>query len=235
MSDKPVMHELGLDTKTPELLCQFSMGPFVTSVVYNGLLLIASVYSAFRTRKLPDNFNESKFIGFCVSSTVVIQMAFVPAFFAVGKAFYEVMFLSLSILATATLILVCIFVPKVYALYFVEQEYLHVSPKFMNKGGSRRLVDDNSAIHKSYGNLRDEARVLPALALCSDEDPTPSTEITETCQSCNGTIQVKVSPAPDSVKTIHRNMNGHAVWKNAIHYKAFLLIKTLDFSGLMFP
>lgn len=86
----PSVREVMTSETTLELMCDFPPGPFITSLSYNVLLLIASVYCAFKTRKLPDNFSESKFIGFCVYSTVVIWLAFIPAYFTVPSAFYQV-------------------------------------------------------------------------------------------------------------------------------------------------
>ena len=87
---KPRVLEVPISDTSMELRCDFPQGPFITSLSYNVLLLVASVYCAFKTRKLPDNFSESKFIGFCVYSTVVIWLAFIPAYFTVPSAFYQV-------------------------------------------------------------------------------------------------------------------------------------------------
>ena len=67
-----------------EAVCIFSFSGFIASLSYNILLLVISVFFAFKTRKLPDNYNESKFISFCVYSTVVIWMAFIPAYYTVA-------------------------------------------------------------------------------------------------------------------------------------------------------
>lgn len=111
------------------LTCYFDIAPFIISIVYNSCLLFSSVYCAIKTRKLPDNFNESKFISFCVQSTVVIQLSFIPAYFVVGNPLIESMFMCLSIILTGYLILLCIFAPKIYALYFVEEKRQHVAVK----------------------------------------------------------------------------------------------------------
>ena len=128
----------------PQAVCVFPLAPFVASLTYNILLLVVCVFFAFKARKLPDNYNETRFISFCVYSTVVIWMAFIPAFFAVDSALLEVMFLSLQVIANASLIMVCIFIPKIYALYFVDKKDQHVTPKFTTQGGSRRLVENSS-------------------------------------------------------------------------------------------
>ena len=192
----PTAEENDIARNKVELICYLPLGPFVASLTYNSLLLIACVYCAFKTRKLPDNYNESKFISFCVYSTVIIWLTFIPAYFAVGKAFFQVMFLSLAILANATLILLCIFVPKIYALYFVKKEDLHVSVKFENKGGSRRLIDnpDNSSVNSSAA-LVDGKQV---------SESSGKSEVVTNYTQTNGTI-LRLTPAPVSPVTVEDN------------------------------
>lgn len=148
------MIESQTEANKVELFCTLPTGPFVTSLVYNFLLLLGCAFCAFKTRKLPDNYNESRFISFCIYSTLVLWVTFIPAYFAVDDAFFEVMFLSLSILANASVILLCIFIPKLYAIYFVERQEMQVRRPymwFMNRGGTRRLMvePDNTSIMSS--------------------------------------------------------------------------------------
>lgn len=50
------------------------------------LITTCTVY-AVKTRKIPENFNESKFIGFTMYTTCIIWLAFVPLFFGTGNSF----------------------------------------------------------------------------------------------------------------------------------------------------
>jgi metabotropic glutamate receptor 2/3 len=52
------------------------------------LITICTVY-AIKTRKVPENFNEAKFIGFTMYTTCIIWLAFVPLYFGTGNS-YEV-------------------------------------------------------------------------------------------------------------------------------------------------
>lgn len=45
------------------------------------LLVITCTVYAIKTRKIPENFNESKFIGFTMYTTCVIWLAFVPLYY----------------------------------------------------------------------------------------------------------------------------------------------------------
>ena len=68
-----------------ELTCSYT--PFVWVVVslgYNLTLLIITAYFAFRTRKIPQNFNETKFINLTLYSVIIIWLAFIPAYIAIS-------------------------------------------------------------------------------------------------------------------------------------------------------
>ncbi len=48
------------------------------------LVIICTVYAVL-TRKIPEAFNESKFIGFSMYTTCVIWLAFIPIYFSTGQ------------------------------------------------------------------------------------------------------------------------------------------------------
>ena len=48
------------------------------------LVTICTTY-AFKTRKIPENYNESKFIGFTMYTTCIIWLAFIPIWYGTGK------------------------------------------------------------------------------------------------------------------------------------------------------
>jgi len=50
------------------------------------LITTCTLY-AIKTRKIPENFNESKFIGFTMYTTCIIWLAFVPIYFGTGNNF----------------------------------------------------------------------------------------------------------------------------------------------------
>jgi hypothetical protein len=57
--------------------------------VYNMVLITVCTVYAIKTRKVPENFNEAKFIGFTMYTTCIIWLAFVPLYFGTGNS-YEV-------------------------------------------------------------------------------------------------------------------------------------------------
>ena len=102
--------------KNVELVCQTPLPGFVTSLCYNlFLVLICTVYG-FKTRMLPDNFNESRYITLCVYTTLVIWLAFLPTYFTTSRAYYQLILISSALLFNATVTLLCLYAPRIYAL-----------------------------------------------------------------------------------------------------------------------
>lgn len=85
---------------------------------YNFLLLLLSTYFAFRARKVPENFNEAKYINVTLYTLCIVWLAFIPTYFVTAelKAVFQTLSLSLAILLSATTTLACLFVPKLFLL-----------------------------------------------------------------------------------------------------------------------
>jgi len=60
---------------------------FLLSLVYNMFLIVVCTVYAVKTRKIPENFNESKHIGFTMYTTCVIWLGFVPIYFGTHNTF----------------------------------------------------------------------------------------------------------------------------------------------------
>ena len=95
------------------------------SLGYNFLLLVVTTYFAIRTRKVPENFNEAKFISFTMYTLCVLWLAFIPTYFATTSVLgtiYETGSLMLAIILNATVTLCILFLPKVYGLFSTKKE-----------------------------------------------------------------------------------------------------------------
>jgi hypothetical protein len=125
------------------LKCRVKDSSTMFSLAYNIFLIATCTAYAFKTRKIPENFNESKFIGFTMYTTCIIWLAFVPIYFGTGSS-YEVRhntcrlvlrranqallpFLSdqiqmttlcTSVSLSAYVALFCLFSPKIYIIIF---------------------------------------------------------------------------------------------------------------------
>lgn len=60
---------------------------FLVSLVYDTALIVLCTVFAIKARKVPENFNEAKFIGFTMYTTCIIWLAFVPIYFGTGSDF----------------------------------------------------------------------------------------------------------------------------------------------------
>ena len=105
---------------TTELKCgESSLVGLSVSLGYNLILLVISTYFAFRTRKIPQNFNEARFINLTLYTLCIIWLAFIPTYFATARlgTTYQTSSLVLAIALSATTTLCCLFMPKIYFLY----------------------------------------------------------------------------------------------------------------------
>ena len=73
-------------------------------------------------RGLPENFNESRYIFVSVCTTTFLWMVFLPTYFTTFYTYHKAALLAFCLILNATVTLLCLFVPKLYAIYFVSEQ-----------------------------------------------------------------------------------------------------------------
>ena len=132
-----------------ELTCNKDNVELAVSLLYNVLLIVLCSIHAFLTRKVPENFNESRFIGFSSYTTLVIWIFFIPSYVITLYSFWKVIFLSATLIISATVSLIFVFIVKLYAVYYGTDLKISRHPKAaeISWPSERRNTDVGSTLY----------------------------------------------------------------------------------------
>ncbi|KAM7311515.1 metabotropic glutamate receptor 6 [Ixodes scapularis] len=98
------------------------------------LVAVCTVYAVL-TRKIPEAFNESKYIGFAMYTTCVIWLAFLPIYLTTWRHVnLNLTSMAVAVSLSASVTLACLFVPKLYIILLHPEK--NVRQSIMAKYGT---------------------------------------------------------------------------------------------------
>ncbi len=119
--------------KYVEMLCALPIPGLIPPLALNLILILWCSFFAFKARTLPDNFNESKYIFLSVCTTIFLWLAFIPTYFTAFYATQKTLLLACILLLNPTVMLLCLYIPKLYAIYMLDEDQLSLESASVNQ------------------------------------------------------------------------------------------------------
>ncbi|XP_073231597.1 extracellular calcium-sensing receptor-like [Porites lutea] len=94
---------------------------FISVYAYTLIVAFLCTYYAFKARGIPENFNETRYIGFSMYILLLSSLAYYPVAFAF-ESWYVAIVSCTTTLVTSFGLLGCMFGPRIYILFFQSQQ-----------------------------------------------------------------------------------------------------------------
>lgn len=98
----------------------------ITLFVYNGLLILAAVYLAYKTRNVDSAFNESKYIALTVYIYLLVGIILLPLYYTAGDSpssfRRQFVIRNLAIIVAMYFTLIALFIPKIILVQKLKKE-----------------------------------------------------------------------------------------------------------------
>nr|XP_006820149.1 PREDICTED: metabotropic glutamate receptor 8-like [Saccoglossus kowalevskii] len=118
-----------------QLVCRATVDTsYMLGLAYPIFLMVLCTLYAIKTRKIPEAFNEAKFIGFTMYTTCIIWLAFIPIYLTTANNIQvRITTTSFAISLSGFVVLACLFSPKVYIVVFRPERNKPQSKMLTNK------------------------------------------------------------------------------------------------------
>ncbi|XP_044132801.1 extracellular calcium-sensing receptor-like [Bufo gargarizans] len=123
ISTSPPFQQMNTESKPATIVIECnenSSVAFWSVLGYLGLLASISFIVAFLVRRLPDNFNEAKFITFSMLAFLSVWVSYVPASLS-SQGKYTVAMEIFAIQSSSWALVICMFLPKCFIILFRPQ------------------------------------------------------------------------------------------------------------------
>ncbi|XP_069816780.1 extracellular calcium-sensing receptor-like [Dendropsophus ebraccatus] len=120
MSASPPFTQMNIDSKPGILVIECNENSpiaFWIMLGYLGLLASISFIVAFYARRLPDSFNEAKFITFSMLAFLSVWLSYIPASLS-SQGKYTVAMEIFAIQSSSWALVICMFLPKCFIILF---------------------------------------------------------------------------------------------------------------------
>ncbi|XP_073479057.1 vomeronasal type-2 receptor 26-like [Aquarana catesbeiana] len=116
----PPFQEINIDIYPGVIIVECNEGSpiaFWCMIGYLGLLATISFLVAFLARRLPDSFNETKFITFSMLAFLSVWVSFIPASLS-ARGKYTIAMEVFAIIFSTWALVICMFLPKCFIVLF---------------------------------------------------------------------------------------------------------------------
>ncbi|CAD7094167.1 unnamed protein product [Hermetia illucens] len=196
------------------LMCKASQESMVLSLGFNMLLIVLCTVYAFKTRKIPENFNEAKYIGFTMYSTCIVWLAFLPIYFGSNSDYkMQLASLCMCISISAYVVVGCLFTPKVYLVLFQPDKNVRPGPGNQLAMAGKEIPGRSSSVGLRFrSNVSNNQLSHTQQSITSPESPYTTTLMPSTSGiglSISQTVSAPTISQTVSIPTISQTMESN--------------------------